>query len=376
MKWFSFGYLGSISIILCLGLLMIFNTTSAEVIEVGRWDLAFHAIIRQILYLILSVGMGFGLLILGYKEVLKLMPLLLVLSIVLLALVLVPGVGQKINGARRWISLLGNSIQPSEFAKYAIGFFFIEKMGDNLIHNNFDYKKFFKVLLICLIPIILTVLEPDNGTALIMFITLCGLFILTKIPLKVWLLPLIVIMTVGGAFALQMPHVQKRIEVFRNPEKDVLGKGHQSYQSKVAIGSGGFWGKGIGSSLQKFGFLPEARSDYIAAIFAEETGFMGLCCLIILYLIHLVSGVAIAMKIRCPKGALTVLLSSFLISLQAFINLGVISCLLPSKGTNLPFFSHGGSSLISSVFAVFMVLSVIKQYNKGSKRYHSPSSSI
>jgi len=370
MKWLSLGYLGSISMVLCLGLLMIFNTTSAEVVDVGRWGLAFHAIIRQILYLGLSVFMGFGLIAIGYKEVLKLTPYFLIATTILLALVLVPGVGQKINGARRWISLLGNSIQPSEFAKYAIGFFFIEKMGDQLLDSTFFYKKFFKVLGFCLIPIVLTVLEPDNGTALIMLLTLFGLFIFTKIPLKIWLVPLVVVGMGGSFFALKMPHVQQRIHVFKHPETDLLGKGHQSYQSKIAIGSGGLLGKGIGSSLQKFGFLPEARSDYIGAVFAEETGFLGVLGLIILYLIHLVCGVGIALKIKCPKGALCVLLSVFLISLQAFINLGVISCLLPSKGTNLPFFSHGGSSLISSVFAVFMVLAVIKHYNKGIRRYH------
>jgi cell division protein FtsW len=366
MNWLNYGYLGSISIVLCLGLLMIFNTTSAEVIEVGRWDLAFHAIVRQLLYLMLASFLGLGLMAVGYKEVLKFSSLFLVFCAVLLALVLVPGIGQKINGARRWISLLGNSIQPSEFAKYAIGFYFIEKMGDFLVTGKFLLKIFIKVLGFCLIPIVLTVLEPDNGTALIMFMTLIGLFILTKIPLKIWLLPLCLMMVVGGIFALQMPHVQKRLEVFKNPENDILGKGHQSHQSKIAIGSGGLLGKGIGSSLQKFGFLPEARSDYIGAVFAEETGFLGVVVLIVLYLIHLISGVGIALRVRCPKGALIVMLVTFLICMQAFINLGVISCLLPSKGTNLPFFSHGGSSMIASVIAVFMVLSVVRQHKKES----------
>lgn len=369
MNGLSFCYLGSVSIILCLGLLMIFNTTSAEVIEIGRWDLAFHAIVRQLLYLFLAVIIGLGLIAIGYKEVLKFSSLFLIFCIVLLALVLIPGIGQKINGARRWIGLLGNSIQPSEFAKYAIGFYFVEKMGDFLYTKAFCLKNFIKVLGFCLIPIALTVLEPDNGTALIMFMTLIGLFILTKIPLKIWLIPLCAILVIGGGFALQMPHVQKRLEVFKNPENDILGKGHQSYQSKIAIGSGGLFGNGIGASLQKFGFLPEARSDYIGAVFAEEAGFIGVIGLIILYLIHLISGVGIALRIRCPKGALLVMLVTFLICMQAFINLGVISCLLPSKGTNLPFFSHGGSSMIASVIAVFMVLSVIKQHRQEASHY-------
>lgn len=370
MKWLFFGYLGSISLVLALGLLMIFNTTSAEVIEIGRWDMAFHAIVRQFLYLFFACILGLAIVVIGYKEVLKLSPYLLIVCLILLALVLVPGVGQKINGARRWISLLGNSIQPSEFAKYAMGFFFIEKMGYNLSSESFSYKKFLKVLASCLSVLFLVVLEPDNGTVLILFMSLIGLFLLTKIPLKIWLIPLAIVMTCGVIFAFQMPHVKQRIEVFKNPENDILGKGHQSYQSKIAIGSGGLYGKGIGSSLQKYGFLPEARSDYIGAIFAEETGFIGMFILILLYLAHLVCGMGMSLKLKCPKGALVVIFCTLLICIQAFINLGVISCLLPSKGTNLPFFSHGGSSLIASVIAIFMVVSVIREYNKTTSRYH------
>jgi len=364
MRLLSYGYLASIGMILCLGLLMIFNTTSAEVINIDRWDLAFHALVRQLLYLFMASLCGCGIVIIGYKEVLKLMPLCLLLVTCLLALVLVPGVGQKINGARRWINLLGNSLQPSEFAKYAIAYFFIEKMGFSVQVKTFDYANFFKVLGLCLMPIGLIALEPDNGTVAIILMALIGLFIITKIPLKIWLLPLVAVVACGGVMAFKMPHVQKRIEVYLHPENDILGKGHQSYQSKIAIGSGGLWGKGIGSSMQKFGFLPEARSDYIGAIFAEEMGFIGIMTLMGLYLFHLICGVGIAMKIRCPKGALVVLASTLLIIMQAFINLGVISCLLPSKGTNLPFFSHGGSSLIASIFALFMTLSVVREYQK------------
>lgn len=364
MKYLTIGYIGSISAILLMGLLMIFNTTSAEVVEVGSWSIAFHALIRQFLYLILSCFVGAFIVAVGYKEILKWSPYFLVAVSILLCLVLVPGVGQKINGARRWISLLGNSLQPSEFAKYAIGLFFIEKMALKNPKESFSYKKFFEVLFYCFIPIGLIGLEPDNGTVVIIMASLLGLFVLTKIPLRIWLFPLLAIIGLGTVFALKMPHVQQRIDVYLHPEKDILGKGHQSYQSKIAIGSGGFSGRGIGSSIQKFGFLPEARSDYIGAIFAEETGFLGIFILISLYMVHFISGIGLSLKIPCYKGALVILLSTFLIVLQAFINLGVISCVLPSKGTNLPFFSHGGSSLIASVLAIFMTLSVVKQYYK------------
>jgi cell division protein FtsW len=155
-----------------------------------------------------------------------------------------------------------------------------------------------------------------------------------------------------------MPHVSSRIKVYLHPELDIRGRGHQPYQAKIAAGSGQLLGKGLGESMQKLNYLPEARSDYLAAIYAEEFGFVGVLGLISLYLVITFAGFFIAIKARDKIGFYLALIMTFLISFQAFLNLGVVSGLLPSKGITLPFFSQGGTSLIVNLMALFLVLSV------------------
>ncbi len=158
-----------------------------------------------------------------------------------------------------------------------------------------------------------------------------------------------------------MPHVSDRIKVYMNPEYDLKGKGHQPYQAKIAAGSGKLLGRGLGESLQKLEYLPEARSDYIAAIFAEETGFIGMMGLILLYMGIGFCGFCIAQRALDNDGFYIATIFTFLICFQAFLNLGIVSGLLPSKGTNLPFFSQGGSSLLANMMAVSVLLNIAKQ---------------
>jgi cell division protein FtsW len=158
-----------------------------------------------------------------------------------------------------------------------------------------------------------------------------------------------------------MHHVADRIKVYMNPEYDLKGKGHQPYQAKIAAGSGGLLGKGLGESLQKLEYLPEARSDYIAAIFAEESGFVGMTGLILLYMTIGFCGFSIAQRAKDADGFYVAAIFTFLICFQAFLNLGVVSGLLPSKGTNLPFFSQGGSSLLANMMALCVLLNVAHQ---------------
>ena len=155
-----------------------------------------------------------------------------------------------------------------------------------------------------------------------------------------------------------MPHVHNRIEIYLHPEMDQQGKGHQPHQAKIAAGSGGAFGVGLGESLQKLNYLPHARSDYIAAIFAEEFGFVGICLLVFLYTTIGYLGFSIAAETDNLAAFYTVAIFTFLICFQAFLNLGVVSGLLPSKGTNLPFFSHGSSSLLANLIVICIILNI------------------
>ena len=157
------------------------------------------------------------------------------------------------------------------------------------------------------------------------------------------------------------PHVPDRIRVYLHPELDLKGKGHQPHQAKIAAGSGQLFGRGFGESMQKLNYLPEARSDYIAAIYAEEFGFIGILVLIALYLSFAYAGYLTAIRQTTQEAFLLASFLTFLIEIQAFLNLGIVSGLLPSKGMTLPFFSQGGSSLIMNLVALFILLDIARK---------------
>jgi cell division protein FtsW len=288
--------------------------------------------------------------------------------------VFVPKIGHEINGAKRWIGFGRYSFQPSELTKYLIPIYFIYHfINEGKIEK---FTSFLKFLSIFIIPIVLILLEPDNGTVAIILVSLIVLCFLCRIKVTYWVVPLALAVIAGGVVAYNMPHVPGRIKTYLHPELDIRGKGHQPYQAKIATGSGGLLGKGLGESMQKLNYLPEARSDYIAAIFAEEMGFMGMLVLIGLYLTVSFCGFYIAVNSLTKEGFYLATIMTFLISFQSFLNLGVVSGLLPSKGIALPFFSQGGTSLIVNLIAVFLILSVAAEVKVApilkSRRSNSP----
>jgi cell division protein FtsW len=344
-----------VSAVFAMGLVMIYSTTSAEVID---HDLEFgshQGFIKQIIFAVVGVGMGISIAKIGYKRFVDMSPSLLALFTFLLVLTLVPGVGRVVNGSRRWIGVGGFSFQPSEFVKYIIPAFFVYRY---LQLKEFDLKKLLQVVSIVAVPMGLILIEPNNGTVVVIGMTLFVLCLLTRVPMKFWAWPLVGFMLVGGAFAYNLPYVSARIKVYLNPELDLRGKGHQPYQAKIATGSGKVLGLGPGESWQKLSFLPEAQNDYIAAVFAEEYGFLGMVILITCYMAIAYFGFHIAANAKDEAGFYMGSIITFLITMQAFLNLGVVSGLLPSTGLNLPFFSQGGSSLMANIMGIGLLLSI------------------
>jgi cell division protein FtsW len=363
MNRYALALLILVSLIFAMGLLMVFNTTAAEVLDRSLDRSTHHALIKQILYAFASVIGAVGVWFLGYQNILKLSGVFLGAATLLLVLVFVPGIGQQINGASRWIGIFGVSFQPSELVKYLIPLYYIHAVTSKA--RPLTLKAFLKLLSVISIPIGLILIEPDNGSVVIILATLVILFILTRLKWVYWALPLLVLTACGGIVASQMQHVSDRIRVYLNPELDLKGKGHQPYQAKIAAGSGKLFGRGLAESLQKLDYLPEARSDYIAAIYAEEFGFIGVLGMIILYMMIGFLGFYLASAIPDLPGFYIVSIVTFLICFQAFLNLGVVSGLLPSKGTNLPFFSQGGSSLLANFMALCLLLNVVKSSRGG-----------
>lgn len=349
-----------ISILFALGLVMIFNTTSAEVLDHSLSQSTHYALLKQIAFAVVSVSLALIVRKVGYKRLLELSPLLLFIFTCLLLVCLIPGIGREVNGSKRWISLAGFSLQPSEFVKYLIPVFLVYRFS-KIDPSTLTLKTFALLLGILLVPIALILVEPNNGTVGVILMSLIGLCFLLRIPARFWAWPLAAALAVGCIAAYQLPYVRGRLKVYWNPELDLRGKGHQPYQAKIAAGSGGLMGNGPGSSLQKFSYLPEAQNDYIAAIYAEEFGFVGMMSLIFLYMLLAYTGLAIAMSHQDPQAAYIAMSVTFLISLQAFMNLGVVSGLLPSTGLNLPFFSQGGSSLMANMIGIGILVNLCEE---------------
>lgn len=348
------------SMIFTLGIVMIFSATSAEVLDHALNKSTYQTISRHILYAFAGMGMGYGIWKWGYKNVLSYSPYLLALFTFFLVLVLIPGIGKEVNGSKRWMSIFGLSFQPSEFVKYLVPAYFIHRYLE-FPNGNIPFKEFLKLAGILSIPMGLILIEPNNGTTAVIGMTLLVLCWLTCIPFKYWAWPLLGALLVGGVFAANLGYVSARLKVYMNPEADLKGKGHQPYQAKIAAGSGGILGKGPGNSLQKLSYLPEAQNDYIAAIYAEEFGFVGILSLIVMYMALAYGGFRIAGESLDPAGYYYAGAITFLITFQAFLNLGVVSGLLPSTGLNLPLFSQGGTSLLANIIGLSLLLSITKE---------------
>lgn len=352
-----------IGLIFALGLLMVYNTSSAEILDRFLKIPLHHALLRQIIYAFIGLSSAFALTRIGTENLIRLGVPLLCLGTFLLILVYCPGIGAIRNGARRWIGYGGFSFQPSEFMKFflLLGFlnFFLEHNT-----NEIGFSFFKKISFFLGIPILLVLIEPDHGGAFVMGTSLLPLFFLCGIKSRYWLLPVFIIVLLGAFSAYQVPYVKARVRVYLNPELDRQGKGHQPYQAKIAAGSGRIFGKGPGGSLQKLTYLPEAQNDYIAAIFAEEFGFVGILFLLSLYMVFSLGGFAISFFAKNQISSLLAAGITFLISFQAFLNLAVVSGLLPSKGVNLPFFSQGGTSLLVNFMMCGCLLNIAKESEK------------
>lgn len=342
----------SVLLLLSIGILMVFNITSAEVIDADLGGNTYNAFFKQLSFVLFGTLLALLIYKMGMDTIMKHIPLIYAITTALLVLVFVPGIGGKVNGAYRWIRVGGFSLQPSEVMKVVMPLYFIHMFNKDPV---FTAARFYKAVGLFLVPLCLIFLEPDNGTIFIIMLVMIATLFLCRIDLKFWLLPLASLIFIGGIFAWQMPHVKRRITVYLHPEKDIYGKGHQPYQAKIATGSGQLYGRGFGKSLQKLNYLPQARSDYIAAIFAEEFGFLGMLFIILLYVSVAISGFSIALHLLSVRDFLITSTLTFLITIQAFLNLGVASGLLPSKGTNLPFFSQGGTSLIVNTAAIMLI---------------------
>lgn len=321
----------------------------------------FYFIKRHLTYLIISVCTVLLVLQVPIGFWYRYSNALMVFAIVMLLVVLIPGVGREVNGARRWIGLGIINLQVAELVKFAAIVFVAGYLQRNQFLVRDCWHAFLRPLAMVGAAVILLMAQPDFGSAVVILGTVMVLFFLGGVRLWVYTALAGAAVALFALLAITSPYRMKRLASFLDPWQDQFDTGYQLVQSLIAFGRGEWFGVGLGNSVQKLLYLPEAHTDFVFAIFAEETGLFGVATVIGLFcfLVHRIFGIARkAVKRQDWFAAYTVFGVGVLIAGQAFINIGVTSGLLPTKGLTLPFISYGGSSLIVCSAMIALVLRI------------------
>ncbi len=287
--------------------------------------------------------------------------LLFFVACALLIIVLIPGVGKKVNGSQRWLQFGPITIQISEIVKFCGVIFFASYLSNSQYFLQTQWKELFKPLLMLVLLMWLLLLEPDFGGSVVLAVTVGGMLFLAGAKLWQCILLLLSGMGILAALALFTPYRMKRLVTFLDPWADQFNSGYQLTQSLIAFGRGEWFGLGIGNSIQKLLYLPEAHTDFVFAIFAEEYGFIGGLLLLLIFTLLIVKIFAIAKKAMERNdvfSALAVFGVAILMTCQVIINVGVASGFFPTKGLTLPLISYGGSSLIVTCLLIALVLRI------------------
>ncbi len=366
-------YFLSLSIFLIVfGLLFLSTLSSISSLQIfGNTN---HYLFHQLAGVAIGLILGFIVFKIPLTFFKKIAPIILLINFFALIVVFLPVIGTKFGGASRWISIGNNTFQPSEFFKITIilyisawlsnkfsgnskrGWMSLAKKGyHNLIYVFLPFL-FFLVLIVGVLY-----LQKDISTLGIISIALLSVYFLAETP--IWHAILLIAMGIVSALILTIrePYRIQRLLIFLHPETDPLGIGFHLKQSLIAMGSGGIFGKGLGMSTQKFGFLPQAMSDSIFAILGEETGIIGSFILILSFLIFLWLGFKIANSSTDKFAKLTAIGITIWIVFQAFINIASTMGLFPLSGIPLPFFSYGSSHIISEMIGVGLILNISKK---------------
>jgi cell division protein FtsW len=346
----------TIIIISLFGLIMIYS--SSYIWANYKYNNPYKFVITQSVFVILGVIIMLILSKLDYKIYYKYANKILFICMILLALVLIPGIGSVRNGSRSWFGIGSFGIQPSEFAKMGLIIFVSKYLTNNKKDMKNVIKGVFPILFVILIFFGLIMLEPDFGTAMVIVITLITLIFVSGVKVSFFLKAgLLGIIGIVGII-ISAPYRLKRIVSFLNPWSDPLGSGYQILQSLYAIGPGGLLGQGYLNSRQKYFYLPEPQTDFIFSIISEELGFLGVLIVTILFLIIFYRGIVIALKKTDLFGKYLSFGLSFGLIIQACLNLSVVVGLIPVTGVTLPFISYGGSSLLISMASIGIILNI------------------
>ena len=275
----------------------------------------------------------------------------------IISLAIIPFIGIESNGATRWISIAGISLQPSEFVKYTL-ILALAKYFHSINNDSSFIKTLIIPLIITVIPVMLVIIQPDLGTALIILLGGMSLFWISGLNYKYFIVGIFSILCSLPVLWQYLKDYQKdRVLTFFNPERDPLGNGYHIMQSKIALGSGGIFGKGFMEGTQShLNFLPEMQTDFIFTMLGEEFGFIGTFTLLSIYAALIMTSVRLAMKSRSLFSKYLSLGVCNVFFIYIFVNIGMVTGLLPVVGVPLPFISYGGSSMLAVMFGFGLLM--------------------
>ncbi|MQX54971.1 putative lipid II flippase FtsW [Alcanivorax sediminis] len=346
---------------ICLALagLVMVSSASLQIAETRLGDPFYYAL-RHGIYLALGLGVGaFVYYAVPLALLERLRFFMLPVAVVVLVLVFVPGLGRSVNGSTRWIALPGLTIQASEIVKLCFVLYLAGYVAERKAALENEWKAFLLPLGLLAVLMLLLLLEPDFGAVVVLGITAMGMLFLSGVPTLRFLLIGLIAVALGAVIAVAEPYRVARLMTFTDPWADQFGSGYQLTQSLIAFGRGHLTGVGLGNSVQKLFYLPEAHTDFVYAVMAEELGLLGNIALISGFILLGWRVFRLGHSLE-ERGflyhAYLVYGCAFVFCSQAFINLGVNMGMLPTKGLTLPFISYGGSSLLISAAMVGMIL--------------------
>jgi cell division protein FtsW len=348
----DFKLLVCIGALLIFGLIMVYDAAVVQAFK-DHGD-KYYYIKQQLVWMGLGIFTMIFFTFFNYQFLRKLALPMLVGALLLLLAVFIPGLGYSAGGAHRWLNLGPINIQPAEIIKLASIIFFA-----SLFEKKVRTFPFFSVVF--LVSFIVGVLQRDLGSTIVFFLTSVFIYYFAGAPIK-YILTLLPISIVGFLlFVLTSSYRKNRVLAFLDPFADPQGYSYHISQVLIAIGSGGFFGLGIGQSRQKFEYIPEVTTDSIFAVVGEELGFFGSLFLISLFIFLVYKGFKIAQNCEEPFGKLLAFGLTCWLGLQTIINLGAMVSIFPLTGVPLPFISYGGSALLANLMAVGILLNISKQ---------------
>ncbi len=339
-----------------IGLVMVFSASSATAYA-EHGDIAYY-LKRQLVWLAVGLAGAYALYRMPYQRLKKFAPYILLAAIAGLGLVFVPHVGLGVNGGRRWIGASAISVEPSEFAKLALVIY----LSAVLSARGERITSLARGLVPLCVPValmaVLVLKEPDMGTASLLLFIAFALFFAAGARVVHLVAVALTTVPFAALTVLASPYRRARIFAFVDPWKDPLNTGFHIVQSLLALGSGGLFGVGLGASRAKFFYLPEQYTDFIFSVLGEELGLIGTLAVIALFITLAYRSIRIALAAPDRFGFFLAVGCAAMITIQAFVNIGVVSSSWPVTGVPLPFISFGGSSLVVNLLAVALIANV------------------